>query len=83
MSLAWQSPIPESQPNASALLNDRQVAEMTAVSISTLRFLWLTGHGPAYTEHQGRVRCTLADVQRWQRSRSLAHQRLIDSYGRV
>lgn len=76
MSLAWAG-LPESPAPETALLNERQVSELTGISIETLRFLWLTGQGPAYSEDHGRIRCKLSDIQRWRALRSAAHERMM------
>ena len=74
--------VPEPEVSA-ALLGEREVSETTGVSISTLRYLWLIGMGPAYTEDHGRIRVTLADLQKWQAIRRESHARLMASYGRT
>jgi len=81
MSLAWTA-LPEPQAEASVLLTEREVSVMTGVSISTLRYLWLIGSGPEYTEEHGCVRCTVADVLKWNAQRRADHARLMASYGR-
>lgn len=80
MATAQLAVIPESTAPESALLGEREVSAMTGVRTSTLRYLWLIGDGPAYTEAYGCVRCTVADVLKWQRLRSAGHARLIASY---
>lgn len=77
MATAQTAVIPASAP----LLGEREVSEMTGVRLSTLRYLFLIGQGPAYTEENGAVRCTVADVLKWQRLRSASHARLMASYG--
>lgn len=63
-----------------AVLTEREVSELTGVRLSTLRYLWLNGDGPAYIEEHSRVRCTVADVLKWQRLRAAMHARLMASY---
>lgn len=65
---------------SAALLGEREVSEMTGVRLSTLRYLWLIGDGPVYTEEHGRVRCPLANVLKWQAERRAAHSRLMATY---
>ena len=72
--------IPASAPISAAFLGDRAVSEMTGVRLSTLRYLWLIGDGPAYSEEHGCVRCTVADVLKWQAERRAAHAHLMASY---
>ena len=79
MATAQLAVIPESAPSR-GLLNEREVSEMTGVRLSTLRYLWLIGDGPAYTEEHGCVRCTMAAIQKWQAERRAAHSRLMASY---
>lgn len=81
MALAWT--LPEPQTETSALLGEREVSVMTGISIETLRYLWLTGSGPEYTERNGCVLCRVADVLKWQAERRACHSRLIASYDRV
>jgi hypothetical protein len=72
--------IHESAARTAALLGEREVSEMTGVRLSTLRYLFLIGQVPEYREENGRVLCSFADVQKWQRLRSAAHARLMASY---
>jgi predicted site-specific integrase-resolvase len=71
--------IPESVEVAHgpALLTIREVSQLTGVSIDTLKFLQLSGDGPAYVEEHGRVRYTVESVADWQAQRSVAHQRMM------
>ena len=61
-------------------LTGREVSEMTGVRPETLRFLWLTGQGPAYRMEQGRVLCQFEDVLKFQAMRRAAHARLMATY---
>jgi hypothetical protein len=80
MATAQQAVVPESPARTAALLGEREVSEMTGVRLSTLRYLWLIGEGPAYTEDHGCVRCTLVAVSKWQAQRRAANARLMASY---
>jgi hypothetical protein len=71
---------PESAADAVAVLGEREVSKMTGCSIDKLRYLWLIDMGPVYIEKHGCVRCTVADVLKWQAQRRAAHARLVDSY---
>ena len=55
----------ESAATDGALLGEREVSEMTGVRLFTLRYPWLIGAGPAYTEEHGCFRCAVADVLKW------------------
>jgi hypothetical protein len=82
MATAQLAVVPESAPGG-ALLNDREVSALTGVRLETLKYLWIIGEGPSYTEEHGAVRCTLADVLKWQAERRAAHSRLMASYRQV
>ena len=64
-----------------AVLNEREVCDLTGVSVDTLRFFRLTDAGPAYIEAQGRVRYSVEAIADWQVQRSQAHQRMMDTFG--
>jgi hypothetical protein len=78
--MAAQSAMIPEPASGAALLGEREVSEMTGVRLSTLRYLWLIGDGPAYTEEHGCIRCTLAAVLKFQAERRAAHARLMASY---
>jgi hypothetical protein len=80
MATANLAVIRESSAPEGALLGEREVSQRTGVRLETLKYLWLIGDGPAYTEEHGRVRCTMAAVMKWQAERRAAHARLMASY---
>ena len=61
-----------------ALLNERQVAELTGMSIATVRRWRLTGNGPRYVKVAGgvsvRYRCT--DIDEWLSAQTTGKQQI-------
>jgi hypothetical protein len=75
--------IPETVADGAAMLSLCDVAQITRLSVDTLKALNLSGDGPDYTEDHGQIRYTLAAVREFQAQRSTAHKRLMESYGGV
>lgn len=66
-----------------ALLTIRDVSQLTGRSIDTLKFLALSGGGPAYIEQHGCLFYTVEAVREWQSRGRDAHARLMASYKRT